>query len=313
MVLSVIYSDTFLGHDTGYFHPERPERLIAIRQAIQIAPWAAQIIWQEPTAVDVRSPLSHIHKIHDACYVENLMQLAMTGGGLIDQDTPVSTQSYEVALLAVNAWLDGVDQVIAVGAPCFVLARPPGHHAGSRVGMGFCLLNNAAIAAHYALAQPNINRVAILDWDVHHGNGTQAIVETNPQIAFCSLHESPQYPGTGSATETGRFNNVLNLPLAAGSTIADYQPLFEQHVMPFLSHFQPDLLIVSAGYDANEADPLAGLALQPPDYGVLTDYCLQLTPRVVLGLEGGYDLTALAESVVVTIDRCLRSSCATLG
>jgi acetoin utilization deacetylase AcuC-like enzyme len=155
-----------------------------------------------------------------------------------------------------------------------VLARPPGHHAESDVGMGFCLFSNAAIAAFYALQQPGIERVAILDWDVHHGNGTQAIVETSKQIAFCSLHQYPCYPGTGRATERGFHDNVLNLPVRPGSDVAVYQPLFEKKIIPFLSNFQPDLLIVSAGYDANADDPLAMINLQPKDYGLFTDYCL---------------------------------------
>jgi acetoin utilization deacetylase AcuC-like enzyme len=301
----VIYSDTFLQHETGRFHPETPKRLSAIRTAIQAAPWADQILWQAPTPVADRSPLPRIQQIHDARYIDGVRQLAATGGGRLDADTPVSEQSYDVALLAVNAWLDGVDHALATGTPSFVLARPPGHHAVPQTGMGFCLFSNAAIAAHYALEQPGIDRVAILDWDVHHGNGTQAIVETNAQIAFCSLHESPQYPGTGAATETGWHENVLNLPLPAGSTIVEYQPLFEERILPFLHAFNPNLLIVSAGYDANAADPLAGIALQPPDYGIFTDYCLQITDRIVFGLEGGYDFDALAASVVATIGRCL--------
>jgi acetoin utilization deacetylase AcuC-like enzyme len=173
--------------------------------------------------------------------------------------------------------------------------------------MGFCIFSNAAIAAHYALRQPNVNRVAILDWDVHHGNGTQAIVEANAQIAYCSLHEFPHYPGTGAASERGAHGNVLNLPLPSGSTMADYEPVFQQQVVPFLQAFQPDLLIVSAGYDANRADPLASMALQPGDFGQFTRYCLQLTRRLLFGLEGGYDLESLAQSVVATIEPCLAS------
>jgi acetoin utilization deacetylase AcuC-like enzyme len=171
--------------------------------------------------------------------------------------------------------------------------------------MGFCIFANAAIAAHYALEQPGIERVAILDWDVHHGNGTQAIVETNPQIAYCSIHQAPFYPGTGAAAEQGCCQNVLNLPVPAGSSSQDYDRLFRERVLPFLMGFSPDLLIVSAGYDANRDDPLAEIALQPSDYGRFTDYCLQVTRRVLLGLEGGYDLPSLAQSVQATLERCL--------
>ncbi|HEY9660706.1 MAG TPA: histone deacetylase, partial [Allocoleopsis sp.] len=131
------------------------------------------------------------------------------------------------------------------------------------------------------------------------------IVETNPNIAYCSLHEFPHYPGTGAAYERGAHHNVLNLPMSAGSTLADYQPRFEQEVVPFLQQFQPDLLIISAGYDANHDDPLADIALRPQDYGVFTDYCLQITPKILLGLEGGYDFNSLAHSVAATIERCL--------
>jgi len=304
-MLPVIYSDKFLDHKTGRFHPERPERLTAIVEALKSAPWASQIEWQLPTPVETRSLMPLLQQLHSQRYIEMVQRIAQSGGGSLDADTPVSPNSYDIALLAVSGWLDGVDRVLATNNPAFVLARPPGHHAESNMGMGFCLFSNAAIAAYYALQQPGIQRVAILDWDVHHGNGTQAIVEKNPQIAYCSLHQSPCYPGTGKASEQGAHNNVLNLPLPPGSTLEVYQPLFEQKIIPFFSNFQPDLLIVSAGYDANAADPLAGMALQPQDYGLFTEYCLQLTRRIVFGLEGGYDLTALAQSVVETIERCL--------
>ncbi|GAC1451753.1 MAG: histone deacetylase [Chamaesiphon sp.] len=304
-MLPVIYSDEFLKHKTGRFHPERPERLTAIVEALKAAPWKSQIEWRLPTPVDERSLMPLLQQIHAQRYIETVHRIAQGGGGSLDSDTPVSPSSYDVALLAVSAWLDGVNLVLSTNNPAFVLARPPGHHAESKTGMGFCLFSNAAIAAYYALSQPDIQRVAILDWDVHHGNGTQAIVENHPQIAYCSLHQHPCYPGTGRACEQGSYNNVLNLPLPPGSTVAEYQPLFEQKVMPFLSNFQPDLLIVSAGYDANADDQLAGMALQPQDYSLFTDYCLQLTRRIVFGLEGGYDLSTLAQSVVETIKRCL--------
>lgn len=305
-MLGVIYSDEFLLHDTGLLHPEKPERLKAIVNSIKAAPWAAQIDWQQPTPIEERSVLPLLQKIHLQRYINTLRSLANAGGGYIDGDTPVSPRSYEVALLAVSAWRDGVDRSLATGDPVFVLARPPGHHALPDIGMGFCLFSNAAIAARYALEQPNINRVAILDWDVHHGNGTQAIVEDNPRIAYCSLHQFPFYPGTGATSERGLHDNVLNIPMRRGSTIAEYQPMFEEKVLPFLAKFAPDLLIISAGYDANYDDPLAGICLRPPDFAIFTDYCLGLTRRLVFGLEGGYDFESLGESVVATIERCLR-------
>lgn len=293
-------------HETGRLHPERPERLSAIVEALEAAPWADRLDWQKPTPVEKRpGMMAQIEKIHPQSYIEKIQQLAVQGGGHVDADTPVSRFSYDVALLAVSAWLDGVDRVLSTGAPAFVLARPPGHHALSERGMGFCLFSNAAIAAHYALEQPAIKRVAILDWDVHHGNGTQAIVESNPNIAYCSLHQSGAYPRTGSAKERGFYDNVLNIPMFAGSAVPHYRQAFENEVMPFLQNFKPDLLIVSAGYDANAADPLAGIELQPEDFGLFTDYCLTLTRRIVFGLEGGYDLKALAKSVVATVEQCI--------
>jgi acetoin utilization deacetylase AcuC-like enzyme len=304
-MLSVIYSDEFLLHKTGRFHPERPERLTATVAALQAVSWADQLQWRSPTPVAKRAVMAELQRVHPANYIEQIRQLAERGGGYLDPDTPVSPQTYEVALLAVSAWLDGVDQVLDSNSPAFVLARPPGHHAESDRGMGFCIFSNAAIAAHYALARAGVERVAILDWDVHHGNGTQAIVENQAQIAYCSLHEFPHYPGTGYASERGMHGNVLNLPMQAGSTLADYQPLFEQQVIPFLQKFQPDLLIVSAGYDANHSDPLSGVSLQPKDYGIFTKYCLQVTSKILFGLEGGYDLPTLSQSVVATLQSCL--------
>lgn len=306
-MLSIIYSDEFLEHDTGSFHPECPSRLTAITTALKTAPWAAQLQWQLPTSVATQPDrlMQALHAVHPVAYVQAVERLAQQGGGRIDPDTIVSGRSYDVALLAVSAWLAGVDRVLATGSPAFVLARPPGHHALSARGMGFCIFSNAAIAAYYALNQPNVHRVAILDWDVHHGNGTQAIVETNPNIIYCSLHEFPHYPGTGAASERGQYKNVLNFPLSAGSTLETYEPLFQQEIVPFLQSFQPDLLIVSAGYDANQADPLADIALQPKDYSVFTEYCLQISNRILFGLEGGYDLDTLAQSVAATIEPCL--------
>ncbi len=303
-MLPIIYSKRFLKHLTGIGHPECPERLTAIYDALLASNYSDQLRWIEPSDVTRRDPLPWIYKLHDRQYVQAVEQLARHGGGHWDADTVISADSYDVALLAVNAWLDGVDQMLGNDHPAFVLARPPGHHALRAKAMGFCLFSNASIAAHYALEQPNIERVAILDWDVHHGNGTQALIENNPQIAYCSFHQSPCYPGTGSTHEQGQHNNVLNLPMNAGSTIDDYLPQCKNQAIPFLSQFAPDLLIVSAGYDATQADPLAGINLQAQDYGALTAECLHLTRRILFGLEGGYCLDVLGQSVLSTLAAC---------
>jgi acetoin utilization deacetylase AcuC-like enzyme len=314
-VIPIFYSETFLDHQTGLGHPERPERLKAVVKHLNQLSWADQLVWKAPSRLETRDPLPWILKAHTSEYIEQVKLVAARGGGRLDPDTPLSAQSYEVACLAVNAWLDGVDSVLALQQPAFVLARPPGHHALPDQGMGFCVFGNAAIAAFYALTQPGVERVAILDWDVHHGNGTEAIVANHPQpgsqptsqlapqIAYCSLHQYPFYPGTGSAQ--GNNPLLLNIPMQSGSTISDYEAAFQNHVMPFLKTFAPDLLIVSAGYDAAQADPLAAINLHPKDFETLTAYCLALTPKILFGLEGGYHLSSLAEAVEATLTACL--------
>lgn len=305
-MLQVIYSEEFLDHKTGIYHPEKPARLTAIVDALKTASFAEKITWKLPTPV-ISKPclMSWIESVHSTTYINKVKNIAANGGGYLDRDTPVSPRSYDVALLAVSAWLDAVDTVLNTADPAFVLARPPGHHAVSDTGMGFCLFSNAAIAAFYALQQPGVKRVAILDWDVHHGNGTEAIVETHPEIAYISLHQYPAYPGTGDASQQGLHNNVLNLPISPGSDITVYQPLWERNILPFLNNFSPDLLIVSAGYDANTNDPLASINLQPEDFSLFTEYCLSITRKIMFGLEGGYDLPSLAKSVIATIQACI--------
>ncbi|MEM9218836.1 MAG: histone deacetylase [Cyanobacteria bacterium P01_F01_bin.150] len=377
----IFYSDEFLEHQTGRWHPECPGRLTAIKKHLESMPWADQLEWRSPTPIDQqptnqqsinqqsanhqpanqkpfiqqslhphpshpqpnhpqpspqtanaqtlklpnsqtpklpnsqtpRNPNAQasdrlqtaIAEVHPSEHVALIRQLAVSGGGAIDPDTIVSPRSYDVAQLAVSAWLDGVDTVLSTQRPAFALVRPPGHHAEARRAMGFCLFSNAAIAALYALEKSGIERVAILDWDVHHGNGTQSIVEHNPRIKYCSLHEFPHYPGTGSRSEKGEFDNVLNIPMVAGSTIEEYTAAFQDKVMPFLTSDRLDLLLVSAGYDAAYADPLAHIALNPEDFSQLTRYCTDINQSVLFGLEGGYDFNALAAAVAATIEPCL--------
>ncbi|MGB7088259.1 MAG: histone deacetylase [Phormidesmis sp.] len=302
----VFYSDLFAGHDTGSGHPENPGRLMAAvdylkncqKSSAETDQWASEIHWVEPSDRDV---LPHVNRVHNSGYVRALERLAARGGGYVDSDTIVSPKSYDLALLAVAAWLDGIDWVWQHRSPAFALVRPPGHHAESDRGMGFCLLSNAAIAAHYALTYLGVKRVAILDWDVHHGNGTQALVAAHANIAYCSFHQSPAYPGTGTPAERGDYQNVLNLPLPPGAQLADYQRLWAAQAYPFLAAFDAEVMIVSAGYDANHADPLAGISLQPADYGWFTQVCLQLNSAPLFGLEGGYDYPSLSRSIAATI------------
>ena len=304
--MKIIFSPRFLDHKTGRFHPESPQRLTAIQERLMNGAYKNQLQWLEPKSIEQTQAVEWVKRIHDHSYIERVKSIAVRGGGALDEDTAVSAQSYDVALLAVSAWLDGVDRVLEDNQPCFILARPPGHHATKETGMGFCLFSNAAIASHYALTK-GIKRVAILDWDVHHGNGTEEIIWDNPHIIYCSLHQYPCYPGTGKSSDRGNYNNILNIPVLARSTIKEYQIYFEEKVIPFIRKFEPELLIISAGYDANHDDPLASVSLYPQDYYILTRQCLSITRNIVFGLEGGYDLNALAESVENSIVACLQT------
>lgn len=302
-MLPVYYTDTYLEHQTGVFHPERPARLQAIVKALKAAPFAADLDWRAPTAADPKA----IERVHPADYIQFIADLAEGGGGFVDADTVVSAQSYQAAQLAAGGWLNAVEVTLTRHQPSIVLCRPPGHHAEPDRGMGFCLFSNAAIAALAALEQEGIERVAIFDWDVHHGNGTQAVCEQYPQLAYTSIHQWPLYPGSGNAQETGTHNNICNVPLPAGSEWPDYSAALDQKVIPFLNEFRPDLLLISAGFDCAKGDPLASMSLLPEDFGRMADRCLQLTPRIVFGLEGGYDLNNLANSWVHVAQACLDS------
>ena len=311
-MLPVIYSDDFLLHKTGMLHPERPERLTAIVNALKAAPWAAQIEWQLPTPVAQREQalFSALKKVHAQRYIKEVEHLAHRGGGYLDGDTPISAESYDVALLAASAWLDGVDRVLAAGEPAFVLARPPGHHAEKARAMGFCLFSNAAISANYALEQPGINRVAVLDWDVHHGNGTQAAFYGRRDVMYQSVHQYPYYPGTGAAHEVGVGEGegyTLNVGLPGGNSDADYGMLFEELFLPVAEAYRPQLILVSAGFDPHRDDPIGGMDVTERGFAAMCASMRALAERVcdgklVLLLEGGYSLEGLSQSVHACVE-----------
>lgn len=290
-MVNIFYSERFMLHDTGFGHPERPERINACVKGLRESQYVNQYNWLEPRRAD----LDNLLLAHSQSHILNVRNTAERGGFSLDPDTTVSPESYDIALQSAGAWLDGVDRIIDHKESSFIVARPPGHHAERDHSMGFCLFNNCAIAANYATQVKGVSRVAVLDWDVHHGNGTQHILESDPQMAYCSLHQWPYFPGTGADHEKGEYNNVLNIPLSAGSGKNEYFSAFDKKVLPFLKAFEPELLIISAGFDASINDPLGGMQLLPEHFAEFTRYCLDLTPHLLLGLEGGYDLKDLGD------------------
>src|SRR5947207_545915 len=231
----------------------------------------------------------------------------------LDADTAMSPGSFEAASRAVGGATLAVDEVMGKkAANAFVAIRPPGHHAEPAVPMGFCLFNNAAIAARYAQRRHGAERAAIVDFDVHHGNGSQAIFWADPTVMYCSTHEMPLYPGTGSLSERGEHDNIVNAPLRAGDGGAEFREAFETAILPRLQEFRPDFIVISAGFDAHMRDPLANLNLSEADFGWATRKILEVADasaggRVVSVLEGGYDLEGLARSVAAHVTALMRA------
>ena len=299
MATLLLHHESSARHDTGPGHPERPGRIQAVMRALAQEPFAAALVRREAPAA---SP-EELARAHPAPFVEAVLD-AVPAEGLarIDADTVVSPESGEASIRAAGAIVAAVDAVFAGEARnAFCAVRPPGHHAEPRRSMGFCLFNNVAVGAFHARAAHGAERIAVVDFDVHHGNGTQAMFEDDRDLFFASTHEFPLYPGTGRAEETG-LGNIVNVPLRGGSGSAEFRAGMEEAVLPALAAFEPDLILVSAGFDAHAADPLASLRLGEADYAWITRRLCAMADalcagRIVATLEGGYDLDALAASV----------------
>jgi acetoin utilization deacetylase AcuC-like enzyme len=304
MSLILISSERFAEHMTPPGHPERAERA----EAMDVV--ASR--WRERSGAVAPPPPAtedQLARVHDAGYVR---AIAGTKGRAValDPDTYTSPDSYDVALLAAGAAIDGVERVMSgAHTSAFALVRPPGHHAERDRAMGFCLFNNVAVAAAHA-RQRGAARVAIVDYDVHHGNGTQHIFERDPHVLYMSTHQYPYYPGSGAVSETGEGEGAgatVNVPLEVGATDDDYRVAFDEVILPILRQFAPDLILISAGFDAHERDPIAGMRVTTGAFGAMTRALGQVAEeccggRIVAVTEGGYDLRALAASLEAAVD-----------
>ena len=299
-----------LGHNTGDGHPERPARMDAVEQALQSEELAGRLVRRDAE----KATLDCIGLMHPQKYIEQIVASVPSSGVMrLDADTCLSPGSLEAVLRAVGAACSAVDEVIlGISKNAFCAVRPPGHHAETNNAMGFCIFNTVAIAAAYARQKYGVERVAVIDFDVHHGNGTQEMFWSDQNLFFASTHQMPLYPGTGSKSERGEFNNIVNCPLMAGDGSSEFRAAISDIILPGLVAFQPDLLLVSAGFDAHMNDPLAGLNLQDSDYSWVTKQLLEIADkftngRLISTLEGGYDLSALTSSVASHVEELLQA------
>jgi acetoin utilization deacetylase AcuC-like enzyme len=298
-----------LEHDTGPYHPETSERLRAVLAALEAEEFAVLLREEAPEAT-----IEQLSRVHPRDYVEAILAIHPDLGEPVqlDGDTVMSAGSAEAAARAAGGAVKAVDAVMEGWArAAFAAVRPPGHHAEPARAMGFCLFNNVAVAAAHARAQWGIERVAVVDFDVHHGNGTQAMFAADPNLFYASSHQSPCYPGTGMPSEHGVAGNIVNATLRARDGSQAFRSAWAETILPTLDAFAPGLLIISAGFDAHVADPLAQLRLETADFAWITDQLVKIADRhcggrVVSVLEGGYDLDALAASVAVHVRGLMR-------
>jgi len=296
----------FTGHDTGPGHPERPDRMRAIDRLLSHEFFASLPRAEAPLRDDAEEAILLAHPQQHLDYVKAVRAKAATEPVYVDGDTLMSPGSWEAVMRAVGAGMDAVDKVMDPKSGfknAFCQVRPPGHHAEAERAMGFCFFNSIAVAAHYARKKHGAERVAVIDFDVHHGNGTQDIFFSDKNLFYASTHQMPLYPGTGALSETG-VGNIWNAPLRSGDGGDVFKDAMQSRILPALNNFAPDLVMISAGFDAHKDDPLANLRLVEADFIWVTEELLKVADRhcqgrVVSMLEGGYDLAALARCVVV--------------
>jgi acetoin utilization deacetylase AcuC-like enzyme len=298
MTTLLITHPASLEHNNGPGHPERPDRIRAIERILEQEKFQSLVRVQAPLAeletIALCHPMDYIKEIRDAAPKEGMVQL--------DADTSMSPGSWGAALHAVGGAVHAIDQVVGKKADnAFIAQRPPGHHAETVRPMGFCIFNQAAIAARHAQRKHGLQRIAVVDFDVHHGNGTQEIFWTDATLMYCSTHQMPLYPGTGAITERGEHDNIVNAPLKPGDGGEQFKAAMESRILPRLSAFGAELIIISAGFDAHTRDPLANLNFVEEDFGWATRKIMDIADKTAQGrlvsvLEGGYDLEGLSKS-----------------
>ena len=297
MKTGIITTDTYLNHDTGQGHPERADRVTVVIDHLKKVK-SKNLIWKKPAKFD----LKYLEYAHDKNYLDNVKDcFPKQGLNFLDGDTIVSPGSKDATRDAVGSILTAIDGVMKKDLNnAFCAVRPPGHHAEKNKAMGFCIYNNVAVGAKYLINKYKYNKIAIIDFDVHHGNGTQDIFYKNEKVLYISTHQYPYYPGTGNENEKGKYNNILNIPLPAGTNSEEYLNAYN-YVIKKLIEFKPQFVMFSAGFDAHKDDPLAQLHLNSQDFYEITKRTILSTQqfckgKVVSILEGGYDLSALTES-----------------